>query len=83
MKWTDLILGEGHPLFTLPQLFTIPSLFLYFPDNGNLWETKSRLAVPLVLSMILVRGPKGPLSALYSILQQSILGASSIFCLPE
>ena len=83
MRWTDLILGEGPPLLTLPQLFTIPSLFLYFPDNGNLWETKCRLAVPLALAMILVRGPKGPLSALSSILQQSLLRASSIFCLPE
>ena len=76
MKWTDLILGEGHPLFTLPQLFTIPSLFLYFPDNGNLWETKSRLAVPLVLSMILVRGPQG--TPLCSVLHPAAVNLGSI-----
>lgn len=49
MTRTTFSLGEGHPLLSFPQLLTAPFLFLYFPDNGNRWENRSRPAVPLAL----------------------------------
>lgn len=79
MRWTDLILGAGHtpsPFLSSSQLlpFSFISQIMESSRRPNLDELSHWL---YALAIILVRGPKGPLSALSSILQQSHLRASS------